>query len=190
MNSIDPLFVLSIALIDQIITLLNCTLTSSAQLTHESTLIPGSTIGKHLRHVHDHFRLLLDALVASGNDESEEEESVSNESSSIPLSYDTRSRNLPSESLHAAALESFVSLRGRLEREMNRKRGRGWNAKRRMTLTAVIPTPIVVETSVGREVGLFAPQSFQRLADVHTRIRADTLIRIVRSVVVYMFTRK
>ena len=112
--------------------------TTDDQLTHASTLIPGSTIGKHLRHTHDHFRLLLDSL------------RTSSPSTPLLLSYDTRSRNVASENSHAASLESFRSLRRRLEEETCEG---AIDSARRVLLEAVTPERVDLESSWAREVG-------------------------------------
>lgn len=116
-----------------------------------SALIPGSTIGKHLRHTHDHFRLLLDSLAGTSTAPSLSSSAASS-SSLLPLSlsYDTRSRNITSETSHAAALESFVSLQRRLE--VDTQRGRGVPAERRVLLDAVTPVVVQLESTWGREV--------------------------------------
>lgn len=48
-NPAEPLYYIADALLSQIIHLLQETVTSDEQLSFESKLIPGSTIGKHLR---------------------------------------------------------------------------------------------------------------------------------------------
>lgn len=159
-DAAEPLFQVASILISQVISLLSETITTDAQLSYTSELIPGSTIGKHLRsvlfpsnarhragsadqdpprHIHDHFRLLLASLPGS--------------SSTLALSYDTRSRNLDSETSHPAALESFVSLRQQLDSAT--RAGRGVPSARKVLLEAVTPVVVELESTWGREVSPF-----------------------------------
>ncbi|KAG8726130.1 hypothetical protein FRC12_023677, partial [Ceratobasidium sp. 428] len=46
------------AVLGQAVDLLQNTLSDDDQLTYQSKYIPGSTIGKHLRHARDHYVLL------------------------------------------------------------------------------------------------------------------------------------
>ncbi|KAL8291665.1 hypothetical protein RQP46_001923 [Phenoliferia psychrophenolica] len=134
----ESLFKTAALLLSQCIELLESSVTTDSQLTHISTLIPGSTIGKHLRHTHDHFRLLLDSLRSSPPSPSP-----------LLLSYDTRSRNVASESSHAAALESFRNLRRRLEDETSEGRV---DSGRRVLLEAVTPETVDLESTWAREL--------------------------------------
>lgn len=147
-------------LISQVISLLRETVTTDEQLTFTSELIPGSTIGKHLRsvvtptalrgnadgmgrgrHIHDHFRLLLDALSTA---------STLPSTTPLPLNYDIRTRNLSSETLHAVALDSFVSLSSRLDVETGPRAK--LDGSRKVLLSATTPLPVEVGTTVAREV--------------------------------------
>lgn len=48
-NPSEPLFAVADALLSQVVDLLRDVVTTDEQLSFESVLIPGSTIGKHLR---------------------------------------------------------------------------------------------------------------------------------------------
>lgn len=144
-------------LVDQVIQLLETSVTRDDQLAFQSDLIPGSSIGKHLRyapplpvlspkrawaadhrhsrHTLDHFRLLLQSLDHDDGD-----------SSPLPLCYDTRSRNVTSETSVSAALQSFQTLQTQLKRAESVPSGR------RIKLEAVTPTVVEVESTFGREV--------------------------------------
>lgn len=50
-DAAEPLYYVASILITQVISLLSSTITTDAQLSFTSELIPGSTIGKHLRSV-------------------------------------------------------------------------------------------------------------------------------------------
>jgi hypothetical protein len=120
----EALLLYASGLIHQAIDLLRDSVTQDDQLSAESTLIPGGTVGKHLRsvwqpqcvsfslcnelspskrHIHDHYRLLLDHTQAGATADRE-------------LDYDVRSRNLPMETSRDAALQMFQDLEGRLEK--------------------------------------------------------------------------
>ncbi|OBZ90092.1 hypothetical protein A0J61_01847 [Choanephora cucurbitarum] len=86
--------VMSTDLLQQAIDLLQ--LIENDQYTKISDVMPGSTIGKHLRHLYDHFRLLY----AKCDD--------------IPdnwiVDYDIRARNDPSESDRLIAIDRFKEM--------------------------------------------------------------------------------
>ncbi|KAJ1310357.1 hypothetical protein OPQ81_007095 [Rhizoctonia solani] len=85
----------------QAIDLLENTLTDDKQLTYRSKYIPGSTIGKHLRHARDHFILLSKAVLDVTSAKS------SNGQAPVTLSYDARIRDTPMETSIAAGIEAF-----------------------------------------------------------------------------------
>ncbi|KAJ1949529.1 hypothetical protein IWQ62_006718 [Dispira parvispora] len=70
-----------------------------------SRLIPGSTIGKHVRHVCDHFRLLLQALPNPGASTEGLEGNPK-----IEIFYDKRQRQVPTESHTGVAEEQMREL--------------------------------------------------------------------------------
>lgn len=89
----------AIGLVDQAIDLLQHVVVSDALLSTVSDLVPGSTIGKHLRHLHDHFRILFDCALSGQTGDHK------------VLNYDTRERNVPMESSHQTILEEFERLK-------------------------------------------------------------------------------
>jgi len=108
-------------------------LESDEKLTGDSKYLPGSTIGKHLRHARDHYTLLLDALESP---------------SPRVVNYDVRLRNTPMESSKAAAKEALRNTLGRLEKLVPNPA----LVDERLTLYAVTPHPQVFETTFGREL--------------------------------------
>ncbi|KNZ60025.1 hypothetical protein VP01_1624g1 [Puccinia sorghi] len=99
----------AIGLIDQGIGLLEHTVNSDHRLTAVSVLVPGSTIGKHLRsshlltldipsssHLHDHFRILFHSALDQKT-----------------INYDARDRNVPMESSQQICLQEFIKLKRR-----------------------------------------------------------------------------
>ncbi|CAE6459962.1 unnamed protein product [Rhizoctonia solani] len=85
----------------QAIDLLQNTLTDDKQLTYRSKYIPGSTIGKHLRHARDHYVLLSKAILDVTSAE------PSNRQAPVTLSYDARIRDTPMETSITAGVEAF-----------------------------------------------------------------------------------
>lgn len=105
-------------------------------LTHESTLIPGSTIGKHLRHSLDHYRLLLDAAP-----------SASAAAGVIEVNYDTRVRMVDMETSPSAALGAFEEMDRKLTHVVEHT-----DLDQDIRLTALTPYHQEFGTTFGREV--------------------------------------
>ncbi|KAH7340304.1 hypothetical protein B0J17DRAFT_715532 [Rhizoctonia solani] len=93
----------------QAIGLLQNTLTDDNQLTYRSKYIPGSTIGKHLRHARDHYVLLSKAVLDVTSVES------LNGQAPATLSYDARIRDTPMETSITAGVEAFQEAIQQLE---------------------------------------------------------------------------
>ncbi|KAH9823854.1 hypothetical protein DFH28DRAFT_943781 [Melampsora americana] len=117
------------------IQLLQSVLTTDAQLTTVSSLVPGSTVGKHLRHLHDHFRILLDAVVSPDNE----------------VDYDSRGRNTPMETSISVALKEFCTLRERLLNK-NEELQQIPSSDLPLRLSATTPHSLQFHTSFGREL--------------------------------------
>ncbi|KIJ45551.1 hypothetical protein M422DRAFT_29678 [Sphaerobolus stellatus SS14] len=120
------------------------------QLTYKSKLMPGSTIGKHMRHARDHFELLLDSLHAGPP---------------YILSYDKRIRNTPMESSLQGAYDALTATVTRLDELLDvcredEEHGKGFvtvdghsiGLDEIMTLNAVTPHMQALQTSFGREL--------------------------------------
>ncbi|EIW86426.1 hypothetical protein CONPUDRAFT_86398 [Coniophora puteana RWD-64-598 SS2] len=116
----------------QALDLLDNVLTEDEQLTTPSKYLPGSTIGKHLRHARDHFILLADCVDGP-------EPHI--------LSYDTRVRNTPMESKIHDARDSLKEVIGRIQDIVPRMK-----LDSPMTLNAVTPFMQTFETTFGREL--------------------------------------
>ncbi|KAH7924002.1 hypothetical protein BV22DRAFT_1035680 [Leucogyrophana mollusca] len=131
-SPLGQLLYVSTTVLQQALELVNNTLTSDDQLTVESRFLPGSTIGKHLRHARDHFVLLIDC--------------VSGPEPHI-LSYDTRSRNTPMESKLCDAQNALKDAIARLEEVVPTVK-----LDQPLTLNAVTPFMQTFETTFGREL--------------------------------------
>lgn len=117
------------------------------QMRAESRLIPGSTLGKHLRHVHDHYRVLLDSIESSNRKSGDE---------AIDLDYDKRTRVVPLETSAKSALQEFESTIERIQRIFNPKQGQegSWDVHldKHVRLSATTPAEIELSSSLGREL--------------------------------------
>ncbi|GAA5810415.1 hypothetical protein MFLAVUS_003836 [Mucor flavus] len=69
------------------------------QYSHPSKIMPAGTIGKHIRHVHDHFNLLYQSC---------------HDPSNLVLDYDIRERNNPSETDRFIAIENLHELQANI----------------------------------------------------------------------------
>lgn len=89
------------SVLGQAVDLLENTLSEDAQLVFTSKYIPGSTIGKHLRHARDHYILLIQSVADQAR--------VEGSSNKVPahLSYDARIRDTPVETSIAAGIRAF-----------------------------------------------------------------------------------
>ncbi|KAA1468554.1 hypothetical protein DENSPDRAFT_833894, partial [Dentipellis sp. KUC8613] len=151
-RNLEQLQDVSVKVLEQAVDLLNNSLSSDDQLTYNSKFLPGSTIGKHLRHARDHFALLL-ACAASQPPH--------------VMSYDTRSRNTPMESSRLAALDAIKDIISTLEDVVPRSR-----LDTPLTLNAVTPYEQTFQSTFGREV-----MDYSALVDPRLNHRAAALVR-------------
>ncbi|SCV72823.1 BQ2448_4360 [Microbotryum intermedium] len=172
----ESLYLVAQSLLSQVVTLLEEVIVSDQQLTTVSEYVPGSTIGKHLRHLHDHYRLLLDSLLMPSRHDASESSSCSSSPSPIELSYDVRTRNISSETSHKAALEAFIHLQHRLETET--RSGTAIDPDRTIRLEAVTPSKVRVGSSWARELWFVSLHATHHLALV--RVVATELGLTVR----------
>ncbi|EPS99120.1 hypothetical protein FOMPIDRAFT_125744 [Fomitopsis schrenkii] len=132
-TALARLLEVSTIVLRQAVELVSDNLTSDDQLTVHSQYLPGSTIGKHLRHARDHFMLLMECL--------------SSASSPHVLNYDIRSRNTPMESSREAARDALYATIEQLKEIVPNAR-----MEDPITLHAITPYPQVVQTTFGREL--------------------------------------
>lgn len=91
-----------LALLDQCAAFVNHL--GDAAYRGESTTIKGGTIGKHVRHVLDHYRAALEPVCGSGG----------GGGAGGTIDYDHRERDVPMETDRRAALGAIAHVRGRL----------------------------------------------------------------------------
>ncbi|KAF8971527.1 hypothetical protein BDZ97DRAFT_1786955 [Flammula alnicola] len=114
------------------IDLLDNHLTSDEQLSVHSKHLPGSTIGKHLRHARDHFVLLAECMLSPAP---------------RVLSYDTRIRNTPMETSIDEARKALLETIKQLEEVVPTT-----NFDEEVTLQAITPYMHSFKTTIGREL--------------------------------------
>ncbi|EAU93447.2 hypothetical protein CC1G_04426 [Coprinopsis cinerea okayama7 len=118
--------------LNQAIDLLDNYLTSDDQLAVHSKYLPGSTIGKHLRHARDHFALLLDCMAKPPPH---------------VLSYDTRIRNTPMETSRSGAKQALLDTIQQLDAVVP-----GSKFDQPLKLHAITPYMHEFESTFGREL--------------------------------------
>ncbi|KAG2183920.1 hypothetical protein INT44_008931 [Umbelopsis vinacea] len=122
---------------------------SQDDFTQESKLMPKSTIGKHIRHMSDHFRILLSNPDLSCND----------------LNYDLRSRNVAAETDPTATIQLLKDLESRLSSLEDIP------FSQKVTLTATIDPNMPPEqytSSLGRELWYCCIHAIHHYASVKT----------------------
>lgn len=148
-ETIYNLLQVALSLLNQCAALLK-QLDQPAQLTYVSSSLPGSTIGKHLRHITDHYALLCHAIVH----QQQQQQQIQN--SDMPqVDYDARLRNGPAESELEAARESVTATAEKL-----RQHAKDWTAEQVVRLKAKTPFSVNVGSTVGREVRAFDRRPF------------------------------
>lgn len=180
-NPSEVLYHVACHFLDQLEDFLQRTVTTDAQLSQVSKLSPGSTVGKHIRHLTDHYRLLLEGLSESGASAATKDEDAARLAGAAPLppihvNYDVRLRNGPVETSHQACLDSVVQLKERLARETGE--GHEIDPERRVRLTATTPVEVQVSTSFARELWFASFHAGQSPPD-HDRVGPYALTSLV-----------
>ncbi|KAJ3562476.1 hypothetical protein NP233_g9547 [Leucocoprinus birnbaumii] len=116
----------------QAVDLLDNYLISDEQLSVSSKYLPGSTIGKHLRHARDHFVLLAACML---------------QPPPYILSYDTRIRNTPMETSRTSAKEALLEAIRQLDEVVPTA-----DMKAPITLHAITPHMQEFQSTFGREL--------------------------------------
>jgi len=107
-------------------------LTTAELMVAPSKVLPGGTIGKHVRHMVDHFNAAAEAATTG-----------------ICIDYDHRERNVPMEREPKAALEAIALVRDRLVEAANAKSD--FLVKMRVMLSAMGDEAELLSTA-GREI--------------------------------------
>jgi len=130
--NLEQLIDVGTTILSQALDFVNDSITSDEQLTVHSQYMPGSTIGKHLRHARDHFTLLLDCVTRP---------------QPYVLSYDVRSRNTPMESSRKDARVAIESAIAQVKEVVP-----GVPLDAPITLNAITPYSQTMQTTFGREL--------------------------------------
>ncbi|KLO20520.1 hypothetical protein SCHPADRAFT_934359 [Schizopora paradoxa] len=143
-DNMDNLLAVGVIVLKQAVDFVQESVTTDEQLTFRSKFIPGSTIGKHLRHARDHYVLLLESVNSNPSSYIGSE----GQPESMPsLSYDMRTRNTPMEASRTSAIEALQSCILQLEEIVPKIR-----KDARIKLHAVTPFEQVFETTFAREL--------------------------------------
>lgn len=132
-------------IMQQAIDLLRANHISPSHFTFESQIMPGSSPGKHFRHVLDHLRILLDAI------ESWQAQAQAS-SSRLIVDYDSRVMNkLPQlDTCPQVSLREFQSTNDRLYRLFDQSNGHLYGQA--VLLRATTPFVVDMESTIGREL--------------------------------------
>ncbi|RXW20637.1 hypothetical protein EST38_g5240 [Candolleomyces aberdarensis] len=117
--------------LSQAVDLVDNHLQADDQLSVQSQYMPGSTIGKHLRHARDHFALLLDCM----------------KQPPYVLSYDIRIRNTPMETSLSGARSALLEIIKQLEEVVPKVK-----LDEPLTLHAITPHMHEFQSTFGREL--------------------------------------
>lgn len=141
------------AVLQQAVDLVSNVLTEDAQMDFPSRVLPGSTIGKHLRHARDYFNLLLEVRLLCFHCrlymESDDISQCLFRPKPYILNYDVRMRNVPMETSRSSALSALQETVDHLRQLASSD---SILLDDPITMDAVTPYPQTMHTSVGREV--------------------------------------
>ncbi|GAA5898849.1 hypothetical protein JCM6882_004013 [Rhodosporidiobolus microsporus] len=156
----EILYLVARHFLSQALELLREVVVTDELLSRTSELSKGASVGKHLRHLADHYKALFDALEAAQSPADEPSPSSSSSTPPPPtlpplhLNYDNRSRNVSAEHSHSAAVSQFEDLQRRLARLTDEGKGGGGAAapEREVRLEAVTPVKVEVRSTFAREL--------------------------------------
>ncbi|CAD6892751.1 unnamed protein product [Tilletia controversa] len=138
---------------------------SDDALAFKSAVIPGSTAGKHLRHVHSHFEILIEAMPDAEHlrREGRQQGAGAEGDDSLPVvDYDRRSRDLKMESSNKVAIAEYEGLMERFRRKM--ADSGGWLFDRELKVRATTPVVQEFRTTFGREIWFLALHAIHHYA--------------------------
>jgi len=131
-DMVDQALYVSVSVVQQALTFLADSNLTPEQLAYGSKLLPGGSIGKHIRHAADHYNLLIKAITGEAPH---------------ALSYDVRVRDTAVETSPESARDALLSVVEALRVVvMSTPRDTP------IVLHAVTPFPAVMNTTFGREL--------------------------------------
>ncbi|GAA6021880.1 hypothetical protein JCM10207_004530 [Rhodosporidiobolus poonsookiae] len=180
-NPSEVLYLVAQVFLRQALDLLHSSVRTDDQLAATSRLSPGSSVGKHLRHLADHYKALLDALEGSATPSAPSSSSASTSSDPRPPPSSSSagtasgaadsSHPPPSSASSAAPITLDYDNRSRnvlaehshaaavkqfedLSARLERlmRKGTAIEAEREVRLTATTPVRVEVKTSFAREL--------------------------------------
>lgn len=170
-EALSVLVNVAVTLLSQCIEFLDQGVTD-AQLSRESKLSPGATIGKHLRHLLDYYRPLANAAHSTPEGQVLSfSKALSQNCPYTPIlirlesAYDKRSRNTPAETSVSSAKNALSDLRKSLLDLPSTVK-----LARKVRLEATTPFLLTVDSTFGREVR----GSFKALPTPASLIRANS----------------
>jgi len=131
-DMIDQALFVSVSVIQQALTFLADSKITSQQLSYPSKLIPGGSVGKHIRHAADHYNLLIKAVTGDPPH---------------TLSYDIRVRDTTVETSPESARGALLAI---IEALKDVVISTPLDAP--VILHAITPFPAVMNTTFGREL--------------------------------------
>lgn len=146
----DAIVASLVQILEQPVAMLREGKVTDEQMRAESRLIPGSSLGKHLRHVHDHFRILLDSLESHA------------QTDEMAMDYDKRMRVVPLETSVSDAVDEFQRTQSRIQSLLGGQAA-AWQTDldRHVRLTATTPAEVDLGSTLGREVSKHSDSAFQ-----------------------------
>ncbi|MBW0500532.1 hypothetical protein O181_040247 [Austropuccinia psidii MF-1] len=150
--------------LDQAIHLLRNVITQDAQLTNKSKIICCGTVGKHLRHLHDHFKILLET----------------SESRTNTLNYDVRRKNNFMENSRQVALNEFETTRNKLIQVLD-SRIQNLNQDQKLNLISVTPAKMKFQTSFNRELWFAISHAIHHFALIRAIVTRELSLKLPQS---------
>ncbi|PWN25134.1 hypothetical protein BDZ90DRAFT_209383, partial [Jaminaea rosea] len=144
----------ALQILAQAIELLRSSAIGDEELSTPSQGASGATVGKHLRHVLDHYRLLLDSVEAAPN------------GGQPFIDYDRRVRSVPIETSVQSALQEFEYTQRRIRSVLATPADGSVTPTMERVVTLQATTPIIQEfkSTIGREVWHVALHSIHHFA--------------------------
>ncbi|WWC91297.1 uncharacterized protein L201_006240 [Kwoniella dendrophila CBS 6074] len=182
----EALLELSISLIESSIDVFKQNITTDEQLTRESLLMPGGTLGKHFRHVIESFRAFLNPLLSPTNDATIPEINYDNiePTKRHPIARSIKSCLNALEEIKDDLIEFGENSRSQLSGDISgegvagefglsqhnsRKNGLSRIMESKVNVLAITPTKQIMGSTVGRElwyISLHAIHHFSMLRTI------------------------
>ncbi|MBW0461501.1 hypothetical protein O181_001216 [Austropuccinia psidii MF-1] len=153
--------------LDQAIHLLQDIITNDDQLTRKSSIISCSTIGKHLRHLHDHFRILLETV----------------QSKSKTINYDIKSPSAFMENSRQVSLNEFRKTKRKLIEliDFRIKHFSQNQPDSNLNLITITPSKIQLQTNFNRELWYVSSHAIHHFALIKAIVTGELGLELPES---------